>query len=123
MIAIDTSTAVLAVAILTLCVTTAVTSLALPSFSFTRRRRARETPPDRPARRVVTGRPARLPEYPAMTSPAIELGPAPRPVRTPTDGRVGVEHVGDAVALIEQLLDEHPERLAELISLWVNEDS
>lgn len=126
MTAVALSTAVLVAAILTLCVTTALTSLALPTMSLWRRRRP--TPsgsvaiPEPPVRRAVTGLPARLPTYTPAAPGAIELGPVAGPEPVPPDSPPDPAELRDAEALIEHLLERNPERLAELITLWLNED-
>lgn len=148
MIAVDLPTAVLVLGVLVLCATSAVTALGLPSVERSRRRRrrsgARRSPADQlmppvVARRVVTGRPATINDGPppptARPVNAIEL-PAGRNVdrvidhvdRAPAPGRrtFAPDHLpknaDDAEAFISQLVDDDPERMAQLMMQWMNED-
>ena len=124
MIATETSTIVLVAAVVTLCISTAVMALGLPSTLFRWRRPARPVEsfvPENgsavstPNRRVVTGRPAVLPSHRALVRPPIELGPAPAP-------RLDPDEVREAIELVEMLIDDDPEQLAGLISMWLDED-
>ncbi len=125
MIAVDTSTVVLVLAVVTLCVTTAGMSLGV-SVPAWRRRRASATPEPLPVsvstRRVVTGRPAVLPDHRALVRPPIELGPAPRPADDAADRPLSPGEVRDAVAFVEHMIEHDAERLAHLITMWINED-
>jgi hypothetical protein len=122
MIAIDIPTVLLVVGIVALCVTTAISSLALPTFTITLRRRRRkrrtqtspshELPPFTP-RRVITGRPAEL--------RPIEL-PAPRQAGSAPDDPSSAADIRYAEELIEHLLEHHPQRLVDLLTRWIHGD-
>lgn len=120
MIAIDIPTILLVIGIVALCVTTAISSLALPTFSITLRRRRRnrrtsrphELPPFTP-RRVITGRPAEL--------RPIEL-PAPRQAGPAPDDPSSAADIRYAEELIEHLLEHHPQRLVDLLTRWIHGD-
>lgn len=115
MIATDVPTVLLVIGVLALVVTTALSSLAIPTLTFTRRRRPRPqmAQPAIP-RRVVTGRPAAL--------PPLALPPAPRQDPISTDDRPSATHVRDAETLIEHLVEHDPERLADMLTRWINSD-
>lgn len=109
-LAADVVTAALAIGVVVLCVTTAVSALALPSPWRQRRRRAVQGYPVT-ERRVVTGPPVRA---------SIALPPAPRQVAAPSDGPT--TGIREAESLVEHLLDHDPDRLAELLTHWINAD-
>lgn len=130
MIAIDIPSLFLVIGIVVLCATTAVTALSLPSLEWRRGRRGSERgvveslAMERPmmTRRVVTGRPASLPQVSSFLAPAaIELPPAParQNARVPDGPRTKVD---DAQDFISKLIDDEPERLAELMMQWMNSD-
>ena len=111
MLAADLVSAALAIGVVVLCVTTAVSALALPSPW---RRRARTLPVARiRERRVVTGPPATVP-------PQFALPPAPRQNPRPTDDHAA--GLREAESLVEHLIDHDPERFAELLAHWINAD-
>ena len=110
-LAADVVTAALAIGVVVLCVTTAVSALALPS-PWRRRRRTVPAYPIR-ERRVITGPPATVPER-------LALPPVPRQDAGRTDGPE--PDLREAESLVAHLLDHDPERLAELLAHWINAD-
>jgi len=124
-LATDVPTTVLIVGVLILGATTAISALALPPITLSlRRRRSRPTrplpvtAPDRyvPAtyRRVITGQPASL--------PPVDLPADSRQTAGSTDDHPTSDEVAAAQALIEQLIEEEPQRLADLMNSLIRAD-
>lgn len=115
MLAIDIAAAALIAGIVVLCVTTTITTLALPSFLPSWRRRRQPPPPMIPVtyRRALAEPPAR---------PAIELPPAPRHRGAWLDDRVAQGDVDAAWALIERMLEHEPDRLVDILTRWISSD-
>lgn len=143
MIAVDAPTAVLVLGVLVLCFTTAVTALGIPTNQRSKGRRRRtdssrntQQHPPVVARRVVTGRPASMSDAaPPAGLPramgAIELPVPPTPFDGPleiTAGRIVFppdhlpQNADEAEAIISQLVDDDPERMADLMMKWMNLD-
>lgn len=138
MLAIDVLSSLLIVGVVLLCATTAVATLNVPGIDWSTRRRsgvANEAGSldelvgiDRAsaARRVVTGRsvehvPAVLPHLAA----SIEMPAAPtgQDAKSPDGSRLdGDPDVAAAEAFITELLDENPQRLADLMLHWIASD-
>jgi hypothetical protein len=114
-LAIDVPTAVLIFGVVVLCVTTAISSLALPQLTLRRwRRRSPMVTFPVLERRVVTGRPAAIPR--------LGLPPAPRQQSATTDVRANSEDLREAERLVEHLLEHDPSRLAALLTRWIDAD-
>lgn len=118
MLAIDLVSFALVVGVAVLCVTTALSSLALPSVnSWRRKRRRRRAPLQLPVaqRRVVTG-------PPATGRPPAPLPAAARQNAYSPDTFFRTPQLREAEVLVEHMLEHDPRRLAELITNWINSD-
>lgn len=113
MLAADVVTVALVLGVVVLCVTTAISSLALPSIAWRRRRRRVAQHYPVVQRRVVTGPPA---------TARYALPPAPRQHAHTPDDRECVAQLRDAESMIEHLLEHDPGRLAALLATWINTD-
>jgi hypothetical protein len=124
LLATDVSAVLLVVGLAALGVTASVSSLALPSVSVSRRRRRRRRStsvlPPVAQRRVITGRPAALP--PAVPLPAGRAATAGRQTDVRPDDRAS-SVLRDAEALIERLIDQHPEQIAHMLTAWINAET
>lgn len=125
MLASDVPTALLVVGVIVLCVTTAITTLALPTITISRRERRGH----RPGRRfddglqtmIVPASYRRAVATPAVDVPVIELPPARQGHEAP-DHRPTSSDIAAAEALLEHLLEHEPQRLAELMTTWISTD-
>ena len=145
-IALDIPSLLLLLGVFVLCITTAVTALSLPGFEWNSRRRRSSAideqsvldlvDPPRNSRRVITGRPAALANIAAFpitaasiptgaielpAAPTASTGAVPRQI-APTPDRL-LTNVDRAEALIVQLVDTDPERMAKLMTQWINSDA
>lgn len=127
MVAVDVPVLLLAVGTGALVATMGVIGLTMPTWRRPRRRRPRPAARWRPVgsaprpqapipatyrRRVVTGLPAALP-------PLADDGRQPSTL--PDDPSVAAD-VRAAEQLIDDLLGSHPEEVARLMTLWIDED-
>lgn len=127
LVAVDVPVVALVVGIVILIITTAVSALSLPELTFRRRRNVHLHFPPSVPRRVVTGRPAALPRTSADTdrivAPPIALPPAPSaPVDPYPPSARRDALLDDAEAVIEHLIDNDPDLLADLFTRWINSD-
>ena len=130
MIAVDLPPLLLLIGLVTLAATTLAAGTELPTRRRRRRGRGREaaSPSSGPSSAPWTGRvaPAHEATYrrPATGRP-VELPPArpaARPVAPPPDDLPQDPVMRAAYVDIDRALDDEPERLAHMISMWIRSD-